>query len=787
MESVKGRGNKNSGKNRNGGAQRSKKGPKALAILGIVAVLALATLMLSFSGASDNDNDGGNETNVGANIGETWDDTPNGLRYTVTGNSPRTASVQQVGAYRSNYTILDTVNIGSTLPDDYTVTSIAASGFQANTSISTITFPSPNTITTIGVQAFYGCTNFYFNGAYSIPSGVTSIGNMAFYGCRFTSVTVPSTVTSMGNSVFQSCTSLTGFTFNTLITTLPNSTFYGCTSLNNVTMPSSITTIGEYAFNGCTALSTITMGSVATIQGYAFSGCTALAGINLSTVTTVNTAAFTGSGLTSISIPSTLTTIQPGAFMTCNSLATITSSNPTYPVVSNVLFSNSGATLHTYPAGLSATSYAIPTTVSSATVTKLENYSFSNAKPATITIPSNITTIGSSVFYFCPNLSTATIPSSVTSSGSDIFVQCSSLTSITVQHTGSQGLSTIPNHLAYSCTNLTSVTLQNGITTISVGAFEGCSKLPTINIPASVIDIKEGAFNLTAGLETITVDPGNANYVTEPSAGGILYNTAKTTIVAYPANFDLGLSTVFTIPNGVTRIAAYAFNSCRLTEVVIPDGVTTIGAFAFGSSSSLLYIYLPSTVTNLEGALFNGVNAIRIFTAPTTMSSATQAYQGQGIAGLQIFYDRDLNISRLVATGSVFFSSSTVSLTTGGTPAFTMSGVYMTVAIPQVVTTFSNITGSGTSYTLTMPVANTAMYRNAIQLSGTYSLTLTTTVVGAPPGGTYQYNMTGGGLNTLLSVPTPGFTAISNSSPQTITVPHGYGLNANGLPVSGYT
>ena len=173
-----------------------------------------------------------------------------------------------------------------TIPDSVTIIGIWA--FLGCTGLTSITLG--NSVTSIREGVFDGCTglisinvasgnNYYsdnngvlFNKektelikypagksqtSYTIPNSVTSIGYGAFYGCTdLTSITIPNSVTSIGTRAFYKCTGLTSITIPNGVTSIGDWAFWDCTGLTSITIPNSVTSIGDSAFFDCTSLRT---------------------------------------------------------------------------------------------------------------------------------------------------------------------------------------------------------------------------------------------------------------------------------------------------------------------------------------------------------------------------------------------------------------------------------------------------------------------------------------------------------------------------------------------------
>ncbi len=492
------------------------------------------------------------------------------------------------------------VNIPSKL-DGYTVTKIGLNAFYYRSELTSVTIPS--SVTSIGEWAFAYCTgltgmtipgNVKEIGEYAffecsglkdltLTNGLTSIGYDAFFNCvSLTGMTIPGSVTEIGGEAFYHCTSLTSVTIGSGVQSIGNGAFYQCSSLTSITIPSGVTYIGDHAFADCGGLKSITVASgnpnYCSVNGVLFtadrktlhsfpSGKSGAYTVPDGVTEIMNYAFYGCTGLTSLTIPASVTAIGY-AIQNCSSLTSITvaSGNPNYCSVDGVLFTADRKILLTCPSG----------------------------KTGKYTVPSGVTSIGSSAFAYCSGLTGVKIPSSVMDIGDYAFADCDGLTSVTIPN----GVKSIGRDVFSNCSALASVTFSSSVTYIGEYAFCWCSALKSVTIPSGVKSIEYGIFYGCDGLESVTIPSG------------------VTSIGDYAFAYCDVLKSV-TIPGSVRTIGDYTFSNCRsLTDVTIMPGVRSIGYCAFDNCTSLTRVTIPSSVTEIGGYAFFYCSSLKAAAIP---------------------------------------------------------------------------------------------------------------------------------------------------------------------------
>lgn len=171
---------------------------------------------------------------------------------------------------------------------DNTVRVISRNAFTVNSAYDkeNTSVQLPETLTTIDDYAFEGCTwlkEINIPGASEVSGGVTYIGKQAFEGCTtLTEVVIPDSVTTLGKEAFQMCTNLKNVTLSDSMKSVEESTFNGCSKLAYIVIPEGVIEIEEKAFEDCAALKYAVLPFSmrnGVINFTAFDGCTSLAAL----------------------------------------------------------------------------------------------------------------------------------------------------------------------------------------------------------------------------------------------------------------------------------------------------------------------------------------------------------------------------------------------------------------------------------------------------------------------------------------------------------------------------
>ena len=378
---------------------------------------------------------------------------------------------------------LETVNMPST------VESIDQYAFY-NNKVLTSPLVIPAACKSIGAYAFrynYLLPSITFN------EGLQSIGYCAFSQCNAATInTLPSTIMSLGEWVFEYCEAMTQFTVPANIKAVPTGIVYHCGNLTTVTLPTGVTSIGSRSFHDCPKLTTVN-------------------GLNQTTLTKLYGQAFQNTGLTTVTLPNSITQIDGSAFASCANLTSINVPTGIDYVPSEYCYNCPKLTTVTMHNGIRTIKNSafrdcvkLPSIVLNDQITRIEYDAFWNCKELVLTkLPTALTYIGSRSFRETPKITgTLTIPEGVTEIASEAFYGCA-ISSVVLP----DGLTTLGHSIFYNAPNLTSVKLPANLTRIPNYTFQYCSALQYINLPATVTEIGWGSFS-NSGLNSITLPEG---------------------------------------------------------------------------------------------------------------------------------------------------------------------------------------------------------------------------------------------------------------------------------------
>lgn len=179
------------------------------------------------------------------------------------------------------------------------------------------------------------------------------------------------------------------------------------------------------------------------------------------------------------------------------------------------------------------------------------------------------------------------------------------------------------------------------VTSIGDMAFRNCRKLISVKIPNSVKSIGENAFS-NCDLESITIGNGlrlikrNAFYreygewklkivnISDVSAWcAIKFENewANPIRLSYSLYVNGEIAKSLVIPQGVTSVSDYAFNSCNSIEsIILPNSVISIGKYSF-SGCMLTSLTFPNSIINIDNHAFQSCTNLVSITIPNSVTT----------------------------------------------------------------------------------------------------------------------------------------------------------------------
>lgn len=505
-------------------------------------------------------------------------------------------------------------------------TTIGTSAFKDNKALKEINL---DTIKTVSQEAFRGCgvADDGTDPATLTLNNVNAIGSLAFYGCGFKAVQIPRQLTSVATGKIDGVEygpfaggKLETVSFGTLINTIPDNLCMNTTSLQKIELQSvkaSLRTIGKNAFKGCTSVEEVTIPQgILTVSNSAFEGCSGLTDVTIA-AKTINAKAFAEcTNLKAVKMEEGVTTIQGMAF------ANTQISAVTIPSTLTTAGTTKEGTIEKGP--FAGTMIA---TVHGQTEDSTEAQEGATILPETKKIPDNL-------FLGCTSIIDVQIPETVTEIGQKAFKDASSVENVTFAVNTETGK-------------------VKGVEKIGISAFDGCSSLQELVLPETVTEVLQGAFanegalvkadmSRTASLkkwdkESFKGDTALAEVIL-PTAGGI---------TAIPDGAFAGCTTLtgenLKIPKNIVTITANAFKESGLKKLYIPNQVTTIGASAFEACKNLEDVHISNNISVISQSTFKNCEKLEKIEIPVKVEKiGTNAFYGSGLKDVYIFGDPEI-------------------------------------------------------------------------------------------------------------------------------------------------
>lgn len=230
---------------------------------------------------------------------------------------------------------------------------------------------------------------------------------------------------------------------------------------------------------------------------------------------------------------------------------------------------------------------------------------------------------------------TVTVPGSiaglpVTAIGKWVFQQNESITGVILP----ASVVHIREHAFNGCRQMKNISVPASLKTIERNAFQDCTSLEAITLPSSITRLENQIFHGCSSLENVIL-PESITYIGASAFAGC----AKLSSISFPAGLrEIGdyafsectsLATAF-IPLISVRVGTAVYAGCTgVITAVIADGVAAIPPASFSGCSNLTSIHIPPSVTRIRSDAFAYCTSLANISLPSSLTSIEdQAFLG---------------------------------------------------------------------------------------------------------------------------------------------------------------
>lgn len=432
------------------------------------------------------------------------------------------------------------------------------------------------------------------------------------------------------------------------ITNIGSESFCNCINLLSVVIASTVTNISQEAFRGCSKLKSISfsnnINNVQIIEEYAFDKCSSLASLpTFNNLISIGSKCFQYCNITSITLPQTLETFPLDAFDYNDNLKSINidENNKYFMSIDGVLFLKNESKLILYPLGKEDKFYEIPDGTIS-----IGEKSFKNSFVNVINISDSVVSLDPYALYECSALYSLNIGRGLEKIADKSIYDCYKIANITVDENNAyfksiNGIlfSKDESELIKYPTQLKEKTyaIPLTVTTIKYNCFYSNRFLKNIIITDNVSFIDQHSVRRCEQIMSFEVTENNQFFA---AFDDILYLKNFSRIVLVPQKKDGNYTlhenltrfegnlfskrniNYINIPNKITYINSYTFNSCgKLQSIIIPDSVTMIDFGAFINCLALQNVEIGKNVRWIGSSVFNGCGMLKSITIPKLVSN----------------------------------------------------------------------------------------------------------------------------------------------------------------------